>query len=474
MAEPRVVIGLETHVQLNTLKSKMFCGCSTEYHDAEPNTHVCPVCLGLPGSLPVLNEGAVEAAIRVALALDCQIGEWTQFYRKNYYYPDLPKGFQISQYDYPIGKHGHVEIEGDEGTKSVGITRVHMEEDPGRLVHLGSIEHARYTLVDYNRSGMPLLEVVSEPDLSSPKEARRYLDKLRSILEYLEVFDADKEGAMRVDANISLEGGTRVEIKNISSHKGVERALHYEIVRQKNALRRGSKIVQETRHFDEARGVTVSLRTKERAEDYRYFPEPDLVPLRIKEEWVSNIAKSLPELPDEKRERFIAQYGIAPTHARSLTSDIRLANLFERVAGQCDPALSAAWIADVIKGELNYRGLPSDALDAAHIVDVLKMLQRGEISDRAAVQVIRTCLDENLSPEQVVEREGLRKAGEDELKPVVERVLADNQRAVSDYFAGKPQAINYLVGQVMSLTKGRADPKVARRLLEERLNQITT
>lgn len=474
MAEPRVVIGLETHVQLNTLKSKMFCGCSTDYHDAEPNTHVCPVCLGLPGSLPVLNERAVEAAIKVALALDCEIGGWTQFYRKNYYYPDLPKGFQISQYDYPIGKHGHVEIEGDEGTKNVGITRVHMEEDPGRLVHLGSIEHARYTLVDYNRSGMPLLEVVSEPDLSSPKEARRYLDKLRSILEYLEVFDADKEGAMRVDANISLEGGMRVEIKNISSHKGVERALHYEIVRQKNALRRGSKIVQETRHFDEARGVTVSLRTKERAEDYRYFPEPDLVPLRIKEEWVSNIAKSLPELPDEKRKRFIAQYEIAPTHARSLTSDIKLANLFEKVAEQCNPALSAAWIADVIKGELNYRGLPSDALDAAHIVDVLKMLQRGEISDRAAVQIIRICLDEGLSPEQVVEREGLRKAGEDELEPVVEKVLAENQQAVSDYFAGKPQAINYLVGNVMKLTKGRADPKIARRLLEERLNQITT
>ncbi|MHC1589103.1 MAG: Asp-tRNA(Asn)/Glu-tRNA(Gln) amidotransferase subunit GatB [Methermicoccaceae archaeon] len=471
MAEPRVIIGLETHIQLNTLNSKMFCGCSTEYHDAEPNTHVCPVCLGLPGSLPVLNEGAVEAAIKVSLALGCTIEGWTQFYRKNYYYPDLPKGFQISQYDYPIGKHGCVEIEGDNGPKKVRITRVHMEEDPGKLVHMGSIEHSRYALVDYNRSGMPLLEIVSEPDLSSPKEARRYLDKLRSIFEYLEVFDGDKEGAMRVDANISLEGGKRAEIKNISSHKGVERALLYEIVRQKNVRRRGGEVVQETRHFDEERGITISMRTKEVAEDYRYFPEPDLVPLVVKSEWVSSIRKKLPELPDEKRERFITQYGIAPTHARALTSDIRLANLFEQVAARCEPKLSAAWIADVIKGELNYRELPSDALDAAHIVDVLEMLQREEISDMAAVRVIRACLDEGVSPRDVVEREGLRKAREDELKPVVERVLAENPKAVEDFRAGKPQALNFLVGQVMRLTRGRSDPNVARKMLEERLTK---
>jgi len=470
MAEPRVIIGLETHIQLNTLNSKMFCACSTDYQYAKPNTCVCPVCLGLPGSLPVLNERAVECAIKVALALNCHVESWTQFYRKNYYYPDLPKGFQTSQYDYPIGTQGYIEIEGDEGVKKVRITRVHMEEDPGKLVHMGSIEHARYTLVDYNRSGMPLLEIVSEPDLSSPKEARRYLDKLRSIFEYLDVFDGDREGAMRVDANISLEGGKRSETKNISSHKGVEKALLYEIVRQKNVRRRGEELVQETRHFDEGRGVTISMRTKEGAEDYRYFPEPDLVPLKIKDNWISDVRRSLPELPDEKRERFITQYGIAPTHARALTSDLKLANLFENVAARCDSSLCAAWIADVIKGELNYRGLASDALDDRYIVDILTMLSDGIVSDMAAVHVIRACLDEKLTPKEVVERDGLKKVEKDEVGMAIEKVLAENPKAAEDFQAGKTEALNFLVGQVMRFTKGRSDPNVARELLQRRLS----
>ncbi|MFZ2412314.1 MAG: Asp-tRNA(Asn)/Glu-tRNA(Gln) amidotransferase subunit GatB, partial [Candidatus Methanoperedens sp.] len=270
-----VKIGLEVHVQLNKLKTKVFCGCATDYHNDPPNSHVCPVCLGLPGALPVINKKAVEAAIKVGLALNCKIEEHTQFYRKNYYYPDLPKGFQITQYDFPISSGGYVMIEGEDGEHRVGITRAHMEEDPGRLVHEGTIDKSKYTLIDYNRSGMALLEVVSEPDMRSPKEARRYLDKLRNILEYLDVFDGNLEGALRVDANISIMGGQRAEIKNISSHKGAERALLYEIVRQKNVLRRGGVVVLETRHFDEAREITLSMRSKEEAHDYRYFPEPD-------------------------------------------------------------------------------------------------------------------------------------------------------------------------------------------------------
>lgn len=349
-----VKIGLEVHVQLNKLKTKVFCGCTTDYHNDPPNSHVCPVCLGLPGALPVINKKAVEAAIKVGLALNCSIEEHTRFYRKNYYYPDLPKGFQITQYDFPISSRGYIMIEGEDGEHKVRITRAHMEEDPGRLVHEGTIDTSKYTLIDYNRSGMALLEVVSDPDLRSPKEARRYLDKLRNILEYLDVFDGNLEGALRVDANISIMGGQRAEIKNISSHKGAERALLYEIVRQKNVLRRGGVVVQETRHFDEAREITLSMRTKEEAHDYRYFPEPDLVPLKIAD-WAPAIKETLPELPDARRMRFVEQYGITDDHAKALTSELKLAEFYEQVAKKTDPKMAAVWVSDVLKGELNYR-----------------------------------------------------------------------------------------------------------------------
>lgn len=467
-----VIIGLETHVQLNKLNSKLFCGCSTNYHSDEPNTHTCPVCLGLPGSLPVLNRRAVEYGIKVGLALNCTIEKETLFYRKNYYYPDLPKGFQISQYDYPLATHGRLLIKGEDGIeREIRITRAHMEEDPGRLVHAGTIDKAKYTLVDYNRCGMPLLEVVTEPDLRSPKEARSYLDKLRSILEYLDVFDGSLEGAMRVDANISLAGGDRTEVKNISSFKGVEKALSYEITRQRNLKRRNIKVVQETRHFDEIRNLTVSIRSKEEAHDYRYFPEPDLVPMRIAD-WVPEILATLPELPDAKRARFITQYGITDDHAKSLTSEIRVANFYENVAAGTPPKLAAVWIADVLKGELNYRDMTIDRFSPDYMAQILSMLSAGKITEDGAVEIIRTILDKGGSPGEIINALGLGKAEDETVQKAVREAVAECTAAVEDYKKGSPRALNYIVGQVMKKTKGNADPGEVHTLVKAEVDKL--
>ena len=454
-----VIIGLEIHVQLNRLQSKMFCGCSTAYQNSEPNTHTCPVCLGLPGSLPVLNRKAVECGIKVGLAINCTIEEETLFYRKNYYYPDLPKGFQISQYDFPLATKGHIMILGDDGAeRNIRINRAHMEEDPGRLVHAGTIDKAKYTMVDYNRCGMPLLEVVTEPDLCSPKEARTFLDKLKSILEYLDVFDGSLEGSMRVDANISLKGGDRSEVKNISGFKGVEKALSYEITRQKNLQRRNIKVVQETRHFDELRNVTVSIRSKVGAHDYRYYPESDLVTLHIAS-WVPGIRATLPELPDTKRERFVKQYALADDHAKSLTSEIKLANFYEAVAARAAPKLAAVWIADVLKGELNYRNLGIDEFRPEHMVDIVQMLEKSEITEDGAVEIIRSILDKKGgSPEEIVQSMGLGKAEDDAVQKAVREALAESAAAVADYKAGSERALNFIVGLVMKKTRGKASP----------------
>jgi len=466
--ETDVIIGLEIHVQLNKLNSKMFCGCSTNYHTDEPNTHTCPVCLGLPGSLPVLNKKAVEYGIRVGLALNCRIEEQTLFYRKNYYYPDLPKGFQISQYDYPLATGGHLLIKGDSGERQIRITRAHMEEDPGRLVHAGTIDKAKYTMVDYNRCGMPLLEVVTEPDLRSPKEARVFLDKLRSILEYLDVFDGNLEGSMRVDANISLAGGDRAEVKNISSHKGVEKALSYEITRQRNLKRRNIKVVQETRHFDELRNITVSIRSKEQAHDYRYYPEADLVSVRVAD-WVPAIKASLPELPDAKRDRFREHYSMTDDHAKSLTSEIKVANFYEQVARIAQPKLAAVWVADVLKGELNYRGLTVDSFKPDHMAEIVNLLDSGRVTEDAAVQIIRTILDKGGSPGQIVSDLGLTRAGDDTVLRAVREAVAESVAAVEDFRGGNERALNYVVGLVMKKTKGRADPAEVHRLIMEEI-----
>lgn len=470
--ENDVIIGLEIHVQLNRLQSKMFCGCSTAYHNSEPNTHTCPVCLGLPGSLPVLNKKAVEYGIKVGLALNCQVEEETLFYRKNYYYPDLPKGFQISQYDFPLATKGHILIKGEDGIeRNIRITRAHMEEDPGRLVHAGTIDKAKYTMVDYNRCGMPLLEVVTEPDLKSPKEARAFLDKLKSILEYLDVFDGNLEGSMRVDANISLAGGDRTEVKNISGFKGVEKALSYEITRQRNLKRRNIKVVQETRHFDEIRNITVSIRSKEEAHDYRYFPEPDLVPMRIAS-WVPAVKAQLPELPDAKRERFVAAYGMTDDHAKSLTSEIKVANFYEAVAAKAPPKMAAVWVADVLKGELNYRDLGIDRFSSDHMVEIVNMLAADKITEDGAVEIIRTILDKGGSPQEIIKDKGLGKVEDEAVLKAVKEAVAESPAAVADYKAGGQKALNYIVGLVMKKTRGRADPAEAHKLVKAEVDKI--
>jgi aspartyl-tRNA(Asn)/glutamyl-tRNA(Gln) amidotransferase subunit B len=463
------IIGLEIHCQLST-KTKLFCGCSTDYRDDEPNTHVCPVCLGLPGAMPRLNRRAVEYAMRVAKALHLEVLDECEFSRKNYFYPDLPKGYQITQYDKPLAVKGYLDVEADDGTpKRIRITRIHLEEDPGRLVHMGGRDRAGYSLVDYNRSGIPLIEIVTEPDLRSPKEARRFLNKLRSTLEYLAVFDGDREGSIRVDANISLKGHNRVECKNISSYKGVEKALTFELTRQRNLIRRGLEIERETRHFQESRGITISSRSKEEEHDYRYFPEPDLRPLRVKD-WVEDIA--LPELPDAKRERFIAEYGVSDEHARTLTGDPKVADFYEEVSGS-DPALAATWVADTLLGELNYRSMLIERVEPAEFGELIGLLKSATITDTAGIEVLRVMLDGVLegrpagTPTVIVNRLDLKKAKTGEFDEVIRLVVEENSQAVADLRAGRSGALNFLVGQVMKQTRGRADPRELNHLIRD-------
>jgi len=466
------VIGVEVHAQLRT-DSKLFCGCSTDYHNAEPNTHTCEVCLGMPGAMPALNRRALDFGLRVALALGCDVVDEQLFYRKNYFYPDLPKNFQITQYEFPVGEDGSVTIQAGEEEKEVGIRRVHLEEDPGRIVHMRN-----RSLVDYNRSGVPLMEIVTEPDMESPEEARAFLRKLRTVLEYLGVFEA-LDGSMRADANVSIEEGSRVEVKNISSHRGAERALRYEITRQRNMLRRGSEAEMETRHFDEEAGVTRPMRTKEEEADYRYFPEPNLPLLRIDDEMVEEAAAGIPELPDERRERFREEYGVSDEHAKRLTAEKALADYYEDVAADVDPELAASHIVDELLGELNYRektleDWPDEVGRGTAVeweTELIEMLQEDEITDVSATDVLRDMLDEDRSPADVVDEEGLRKEGKDEALKFVEEVIEEHRDAVEDYLSGKDEALNFLVGQVMRRTKGKISPQEASDLFEERLEE---
>jgi aspartyl-tRNA(Asn)/glutamyl-tRNA(Gln) amidotransferase subunit B len=465
------VIGLEIHVQLDTA-TKMFCSCSTDYEDAEPNTHTCPVCLGLPGTLPVVNERAVEYAVRVGKALDCDVRDETRFHRKNYFYPDLPKNFQISQYDAPINQDGRlvVSVEGED--HEVGIRRAHMEEDPGSLVHKGgSIERSNYTLVDYNRSGTPLLEIVTEPDIGSPEEARAVVETLREILEYLDVFDASRAGALRVDANVSISQdgteGNRTEVKNIGSTKGVVRALRYEITRQKNRLKRGGDVTQETRHYDDDRGVTVTLREKEEEKDYRYFEEADIPVLRTSE-FKDDV--HVPELPRERRARFRDEYGVSDEVAEKLTSRKAVADLYEDVAAQVDAELAATWVADELLRELNYRDTDVSAVEADEFAALVSLVAQDELTDTNGVEALRAALDERRPPVDVVDERDLRAASEDETVEATREAIDDNPDAVEDYLGGDDEAINFLVGQVMQRTGGSADPGTVNQVLREELD----
>jgi aspartyl-tRNA(Asn)/glutamyl-tRNA(Gln) amidotransferase subunit B len=485
--ELAAVIGLEVHVQLET-ETKIFCGCSTDSADGGgPNSRTCPVCLGLPGALPVLNEGAVEAAVKVGKALDSSIPEETRFHRKNYYYPDLPKNFQITQYDAPICDGGELEFTVGDERRTVGIERAHLEEDPGSLSHAGgSIDTADYTLVDYNRAGTPLMEIVTAPDFRSAAEARAFLAKLTEMLEYLGVFDATRDGSLRVDANLSivdaadLDGeevdesvlaeADRTEVKNISSHRAAEKALTYEESRQKNAIERGREVAQETRHWDESRGVTVSMRTKEEEKDYRYFREADLPPLRVAD-WKEAI--DIPELPDARRERFREQYGLDAESASKLTSTKQVADFYERVAEAFDPDLAATWVADNLLGELNYREMEVTDVEGRldEFARLVELVDDGEITTKNAEEtVLRRMLDDGLAPDEVVEEEGLGKTDDDEVAAAVAAAIDDNPEAVSDYHAGEDGALNFLVGQVMQETGGSADPGTVNELLRAELD----
>ncbi len=479
-----VVIGLEVHVQLET-ETKIFCGCSTAPAE-EPNTHTCPVCLGLPGALPVVNEAAVEAAIKVAKAIDGEIPEVTRFHRKNYYYPDLPKNFQITQYEDPICQGGELTVEHQDTRRTIGIRRAHLEEDPGSLQHVGgSIDTAEYTRIDYNRAGTPLLEIVTEPDFRSPGEVRAFLDKLTEILEYLDVFDADRDGSLRVDANISvlegnyeepideatLEAANRTEVKNISSYKGAEKALAYELTRQKNALKRGRAVDQETRHWDESKGITVSMRSKEEEKDYRYFEEPDLPPLEVAD-WVEDI--EIPELPDARRERFQTEYDLRAEAAEKLTVTRTVAEFYEAVAADFDPGFAASWIADTLLGELNYRDMTMADIEGRldEIRTLLALVDEEAITEKNAHEIVlREMLDTGADPETIVEREGLGKTDDDAVAGAVTTAIENNPEAVADYRAGEEDAINYLVGQVMQATGGSADPGTVNELLRAELSE---
>ncbi|MGG4554670.1 Asp-tRNA(Asn)/Glu-tRNA(Gln) amidotransferase subunit GatB [Paenibacillus humicus] len=465
------VIGLEVHVELHT-KSKIFCGCSTEF-GAPPNSHTCPVCLGHPGVLPVLNRQAVDYAMKAAMALNCEISDVSKFDRKNYFYPDSPKAYQISQYDQPIGENGYIDIEVDGKTKRIGITRLHLEEDAGKLTH---IDGGYASLVDFNRVGTPLVEIVSEPDISSPEEAKAYLEKLRAIMQYCDVSDVKmEEGSMRCDANISLrpvgqkELGTRAELKNMNSFRGVQRGLEYEQYRQAEILDEGGEVVQETRRWDETQGKTFSMRGKEEAHDYRYFPDPDLVTLYIDQAWKDRIRASIPELPDARKARYTEQFGLPSYDAEVITSSKALADLFESSLEFTKDAKSVSnWIMGDLLGYLNTNGqeLSDVKLTGQGLGEMIGLIEKGTISSKIAKTVFKEMLQSGKLPQQIVEEQGLVQiSDEGAILAIVNEVIADNPASVEDYKAGKEKAIGFLVGQVMKRSKGKANPGLVNKLL---------
>jgi aspartyl-tRNA(Asn)/glutamyl-tRNA(Gln) amidotransferase subunit B len=476
MSKYETVVGLEVHVELHT-KSKIFCGCST-FFGAPPNTHTCPVCLGHPGVLPVLNRQAVEYAMKAAMAINCEIAEWCKFDRKNYFYPDSPKAYQISQFDQPIGQNGWIDIEVNGKTKRIGITRLHLEEDAGKLTH---IDGGFGSLADFNRVGTPLVEIVSEPDIRSPEEAKAYLEKLRAIMQYCDVSDVKmEEGSLRCDANISIRPfgqekfGTRAELKNMNSFRGVQRGLEYEELRQADILDSGGIVVQETRRWDEGQGKTISMRSKEEAHDYRYFPDPDLVRLHIDSEWMARVQASIPELPDARRMRYTEQYSLSSYDAGVLTASMKLADFFEEsLKHTSDAKASANWIMGELLGYLNANGLELEdvKITGQGLGEMIQLIEKGTISSKIAKTVFKGLVETGKSPQQIVEEQGLVQiSDEGAILSVVDAIIAANPQSVEDFRNGKEKAIGFLVGQIMKETKGKANPGLVNKLLMDRLN----
>lgn len=471
------VIGMEVHVQLQT-KSKMFCTCDASIFGEPPNSHVCPVCMGMPGSLPVINRRAVEFAIMTGLALNCQVAEYSVFARKNYSYPDLPKGYQISQYELPLCHDGWLEVKVDGQSRRIGITRAHLEEDAGKLFHVGGD-----SLVDYNRSGIPLLEIVTEPDIRSAQESRQYLIKLRTILRYLGVSTGDMEkGAMRCEPNVSLRPvgsdgfGTKVEVKNLNSFRAVKLALEYEILRQAEILDAGGIVGQVNMGWDERRGVTVVQRSKEYADDYRYFPEPDLPPLEVSREWVEEIRARLPELPEARRDRFVRDYGLSRFDAGVLAADRSVADYFEACVAAYPQAKTVTnWIIGDLFRRMKESGTDIDAvrIRPQGLAELLTLLEKKTINTSTARDVFGVMFETGGSAGGVVAERGLAQISDAAaLAEVVAQVLADNPAPVQQYLDGKETVAQFLMGQVMRATRGKADPQVVKRLLKEQLNAL--
>jgi len=478
MAEYETIIGLEVHVQLKT-ESKLFCGCSTKF-GAPPNTHACPVCTGMPGVLPVLNKRAVEYAIKSALALNCRVATRSIFARKNYFYPDLPKNYQISQYEEPLAQNGYLEIATDNGKRKVGITRINLEEDAGKLLHYIGSREIDGSLVDFNRCGVPLLEIVSSPDINSPKEAYAYLITLKSVLRYLEVSDCDMEkGSLRCDANVSLrlvgkkELGVKAEVKNMNSFRAIQKALEYEVRRQIEALESREKIVQETRLWDEKRERTYPMRSKEEAHDYRYFPEPDLVSLIVDGKWIEEIRKTIPELPESRRERFMREYGLSEYDAGVLTAEKGLADYFEEALKLYSNAkVVSNWITVELLGRLNAanKEIRDSPVSAGQLTELLNLMEKRIISGKIAKTVFEEMFNTGKSPEVILEeKELVQITDEKEIGKMVDEVLKENVAAVEEYRKGKEKALVHLVGQIMKKTQGKANPQMVNRILKERL-----
>ena len=472
-----VVIGLEVHAELST-KTKIFCSCPTEF-GGEPNTHCCPICMAMPGTLPVLNEKVVEYAVKAGLATNCEISRDSKNDRKNYFYPDLPKAYQISQYDKPLCEHGYVEIEKENGEKKkIGLTRIHIEEDAGKLNH---DEYAGGSLVDLNRAGVPLIEIVSEPDMRSSEEAEKYLRKIKSILEYIEVSDCKmQEGSLRADVNVSVRKkgdtklGTRTEMKNMNSFRAIVRGIEYEIRRQIDLIEDGGKIEQETLRWDDVSGKTFSMRDKEDAQDYRYFPEPDLVAIRLSEEYIENIKNSLPELPETIKIRYIEQYHFTEREANLLTASKYLSDLFEKAEKiSNNPKAVCNWILSDISRILNEKEMEAEQIPftGEQLAELVQLIDKGTISSAIAKKVLEELFENPKSPEEIIKEKGwIQISDEGAIKEIVQKVLEANPQSVADYKAGKDKALGFLVGQAMKETKGKANPQMLNKMFVEAMN----